>query len=170
MMESFWSRMQVDLPGPARLADPGRARERDLRVPQDLPQPPAPSLSIGHAYAGRVRDSASDRDGVLISSISTPRNSGQATLGFHAFSSAAPDMPSAFISSNFPCISSRVSAAGFFQRAGLVLCETDDVLVFDDDLARVVVGGVLPDDRPQPIVGVEDLLHEQQQAGAVRCR
>src|ERR1035437_3213480 len=59
------------------LADARRARKRDLRVSRDLPQPPPPSLSVGHAYPSRVRDSAQDSDSGLKSRNPTPRNPGQ---------------------------------------------------------------------------------------------
>ena len=58
VIESFWSRMQVELLDRA-LADPGRARQRDLRVPRDLPQPPAPPLGAWHANTDRVRSNSS---------------------------------------------------------------------------------------------------------------
>ena len=61
---------------PPHLADPRRARERDLRVPRDLPQSPAPALGAWHAYPGRVRDSAPASDGGMKSSRLTPRNAG----------------------------------------------------------------------------------------------
>jgi transposase InsO family protein len=80
MIESFWSCDAGRAPGPAELADPGRARQRDLRVPRDLSQPPAPSLAIGHAYPGRVRDSAPVSDSRVKSSYATPRNSGHPIL------------------------------------------------------------------------------------------
>ena len=55
-------------------------RQRDDRVALEpdagrTPRPPAPSLEVGHA--SRVRDSTSDRDGGLTSSISTPLDRGR---------------------------------------------------------------------------------------------
>jgi hypothetical protein len=44
-------------PRPQTLEDPGRTRQRDLRVPRDLPQPSAPPLSARHAHPRRVRGS-----------------------------------------------------------------------------------------------------------------
>lgn len=67
---------------PAALADPGRTRQRDLRVPRDLPQPPAPALSAWHALTRRVRSSTRTND----SSLTGPTEPGapqslQATQG-----------------------------------------------------------------------------------------
>ena len=55
MMENFWSCDADRVAQPQTLANPGRTRERDLRVHRDLPQPPAPSLSTGLPHPGRVR-------------------------------------------------------------------------------------------------------------------
>jgi putative transposase len=45
VIESFWSRMQVELLDRKRWTTPHRAGHRDLRIPRDLPQPSAPPLS-----------------------------------------------------------------------------------------------------------------------------
>ena len=45
IIESFWSRMQSRASQPEAMEDAGRTRQRDVRVPRDLPQPPAPPLS-----------------------------------------------------------------------------------------------------------------------------
>ena len=55
MIEAFWSRMQVELLT-AAAGRPGRARQRDLRVPGDLPQPAATPQQPGHAHPDTVRE------------------------------------------------------------------------------------------------------------------
>jgi transposase len=61
-------------PRPQALADQSRARQRDLRVPRDLPQPPAPPLGAWHAHTRRVRSRLSTNDSGMKSSQPTPRN------------------------------------------------------------------------------------------------
>ena len=46
MIESFWGRMQVELLD-RNAGTPDRARQRDLRIPRDLPQPATPALRLG---------------------------------------------------------------------------------------------------------------------------
>ena len=50
-----------------------------LRVPRDLPQPPAPPLHAWHAHTRRVRSRSSTRDSGMTSNQPTPRNSGHPT-------------------------------------------------------------------------------------------
>ena len=45
-------------PRPATMAHPGRVGERDLRIPGDLPQPPAAALVARNAYTNRIRNAS----------------------------------------------------------------------------------------------------------------
>lgn len=55
MIESFWSRMQVELLDRKKWKDPRRASERDVRLPRDLAQPASPAQPTRLAHADRVR-------------------------------------------------------------------------------------------------------------------
>ncbi len=61
MMESFWSSMQIELLNRKTLEDPSRARQRDLRVHRDLPQPPTPPLRTRLPHPDRVRTTLRER-------------------------------------------------------------------------------------------------------------
>ncbi len=80
MIESFWSRMQVELLDRQALADPRRARQRDLRLPRDLPQPPAPSHSAWHALLRSSSRLDVQRRQWHESSDTTPPKPGQARV------------------------------------------------------------------------------------------
>jgi transposase InsO family protein len=54
MIEAFWSRMQVELLDTPPPENARGARERDLRVHRDLPQPPTTSLQSRHADTDRI--------------------------------------------------------------------------------------------------------------------
>jgi transposase InsO family protein len=54
MMEAFWARMQTEFAQPQTMAHPAGARQRDLRVPRDLPQPQAPPLQPRNAHTSRI--------------------------------------------------------------------------------------------------------------------
>jgi len=56
-----------------------RARERDLQVPRDLPQPKAQALGTWYVDANRIRTSKSIVNG-CDSNNPTPRNSGHPRL------------------------------------------------------------------------------------------
>ena len=78
MIESFWSRMQVEL------LDRQSWRTRvelayAIFEHLEIPQSPAPALGARHAYPIRVRDSAPASDGGMKSRRLTPRNRGHLT-------------------------------------------------------------------------------------------
>lgn len=55
MIESFWSRMQVELLDRQKWNNPHRAGQRDVRIPGDLAQPQTPTQPARNAQPDRIR-------------------------------------------------------------------------------------------------------------------
>jgi transposase InsO family protein len=75
VIESFWSRMQVELLDRQRWRTRLELANAMFRVPRDLPQPPPPALLTRLAHTHRVREPDIHHRGMK-SSEATPRNPG----------------------------------------------------------------------------------------------
>jgi putative transposase len=71
MIESFWSRMQVELLDTKRWKTRIELRQRDLRLPRDLAQPPPPAQPARHAFPDRVRTKSTDHRGMRIQDLNS---------------------------------------------------------------------------------------------------
>ena len=69
VIESFWSRMQVELLDRQAVEDPHRAGQRDLRVPRDLAQPDAAVTASSDGSPDRVRTQPHHHRGMRIQNL-----------------------------------------------------------------------------------------------------